>query len=533
MPQASAEPRINGPGLPEQWARIDPGRAAVVDGSQVLTYGEWDDLADRLAEALTLRGIEPRRACVRSHLSPEWFVIRLALSKLAWEHVAVNWRLTPREVRAILDDCRPGAVFFDDDTPGPLIAESTAARALPITVGRAGAGAVSFRVLVSQPNPPHRQSDPLCPVITYSSGTTGEPKGIRKLLPDGERDQLQQARAEASARRSRSQRAVRTLLTLPLHHGIGPRAARICHERGGTVYLLDRFDPVRALEIIDRERITDWKVVPTMLHRVRALGEDVLRSFDVSSIKALSVGSAPTPWPLKMWVCEYFGDVLFEAYGASEIGMVAMMPPRMHRQKPGSCGLVRKHAQVRVLGPDGAELPRGQAGELWIKTPRVITSYLNGSPLEADVLSPDGYFRTGDIGQLDHDDFLYIVGRAKDVIIAGGVNIFPAEIEQALMEHPEVLDAAVIGIPEEEFGEQVAAFCELRPGCDVSARELLRFTEPRLAPFKRPRVLEFRSQLPRNDLGKVRKDELRRPYWKGRRPAGPDPELPHSPVPPR
>jgi long-chain acyl-CoA synthetase len=525
MSEGSAEPTAVGP--PEHWAQADPGRPAVVDAEQVLTYGAWNDLADRLAESLAQRGHRNQRACVRSHLSREWFVIRLALSKLSWELVAVNWRLTPHEVRAILDDSQPDVFLFDDTDPGPMIAESLGAGAIPVTVGPSAPGAADFAELIAQPDPPRRQGDPLSGFVTYSSGATGRPKGIRKLPED--REQLLQARSEASARRVRygSRRA---LLTLPLHHGTGPRTARLCHEGGGTVHLLDRFDPVRALEIIERERITHWKVVPTMLHRIRALGDDVLRSFDVSSIRSISIGSAPTPWSLKMWACDYFGDVLYEGYGASEIGMVAMMPPWMVRSKPGSCGQVRKRAEVRVLDPDGRELPRGGEGELWIKTPLVITNYLNGPPIGTDVLSPDGFFRTGDIGKLDEDGFLYILGRAKDVIIAGGVNIFPPEIEQALTGHPAVLDAAVIGIPQDEFGEQVAAFCELQPGCEVSADELLRFVEPFLAPFKRPRLLQFVPVLPRNDLGKVVKDELRRPYWGGRGPAEPDPDLPASAV---
>jgi long-chain acyl-CoA synthetase len=163
----------------------------------------------------------------------------------------------------------------------------------------------------------------------------------------------------------------------------------------------------------------------------------------------------------------------------------------------------------------------------------MIKSYLNGVPLGADVLSSDGFFRTGDIGRVDEDRYLFITGRAKDVIIAGGVNIFPAEIEQALMEHPAVLDAAVVGIPEDEFGEQVAAFCELRPEAGLTAAELLRFVDPRLAPFKRPRLLELVPELPRNDVGKILKDELRGPYWDGRGPAASGPDRPDPAARPR
>jgi long-chain acyl-CoA synthetase len=511
MSQAPAEPAVVG--QPEHWALTSPDRPAVVDGTRVLTYGEWNDLADRLAESLSQLGAARQRACVRSHQSFEWFVIVLALSKLSWEHVAVNWRLTPTEVRAIIDDCQPDVFFFDDLDPGPLIAESVAAGTRPVRVGPPCDGTVAFASLVAQPGAPRRQSERISRLVTYSSGTTGRPKGIRKRPPPPQdAAALLRNRTEVATVLARRSGYSRALLSLPLHHGTGPRAARRCHERGGTVYLLDKFDPLRALEIIDRERITHWKVVPTMLHRVRALGEEVLGSFDVSSLKSVSVGSAPTSWRLKLWACDYFGDVLFEGYGASEIGMVAAMPPKMHRRKPGSCGKVNEPVHVRVLGPDGQELPRGQQGELWIKTPLMINSYLNGTPLSDDLLSPDGFFHTGDVGKLDEDGYLFITGRSKDMIISGGVNIFPVEVEQALMEHPALLDAAVFGVPDSEFGERVVAFCEVRPGTDLSADELLSFVEPFLASFKRPRLIRFVTELPRNDVGKVLKNELRRRY---------------------
>jgi long-chain acyl-CoA synthetase len=526
MSQASPEAGPVNP--PEYWARAHPGRPAVIGDRRVMTYGEWDDLAGRLAESLAHLAAGHRRACVRSHLSCEWFVIRLALAKLGWEHVAVNWRLTGFEVAAILQDSQPDVFFFDDSVHQPMIAASEAAGALPVSMQDTQTTAVALAGMLERPDPPLRQSDPLSPFVTYSSGTTGRPKGVRKRVPE-DREQLNQIRAYVAAERARRFGGPRrTLLTLPLHHGTGPRAARRCHDQGGTVYLLDPFDPRQALEIIDREKITDWKVVPTMLHRVRALGAEVLRSFDVSSIKSLSIGSAPTPWPLKLWALDYFGDVLFEAYGASELGIVATMPPAMHRQKRGSCGKVRQTAHIRVLAPDGTQMPADQPGELWIKTPFMIERYLNGPALGDDLLSPDGFFRTGDIGWVDEDGYLYITGRAKDMIIAGGVNIYPAEIEQALLEHPDVLDAAVIGLPEPEFGEQVAAFCEVRPGASLSAAALSHFVETRLAKFKRPRLVLFVDELPRNELGKILKDQLRHQYGigpgaarTGPQPAGP------------
>ena len=353
-------------------------------------------------------------------------------------------------------------------------------------------------------------------MVIYSSGTTGTPKGVRAPLPADaeERRRLHEYLGAdepiSEAKAARMVAVPRTLLTLPLHHGIGPKSARTCHERGGTVYLLDRFDPVRALELISRHRITHWTTVPTMLQRIRMLPQHVLKAFDVSSMRVLSLGSSPSSPELQDWARDYFGDCLYEGYGASEVGMVTYMRPGWRPFKPGSCGRLRRHVSVRVVGVDGAPVPPGTEGEIYVRTPVTITNYVAQAPLGTDLVSADGHFRTGDYGKLDEDGFLYITGRVKDMIIAGGVNIFPAEVEHALARHPDIAEAAVFGIPEPVFGEQVAAVCERRPGGSVSPGELREFAGELLASFKIPRIIEFVDELPRNEMGKVLKAELRR-----------------------
>ena len=502
--------------LPEHWASVAADSPAVVDGDDVLTYGVWNAMANRLADSLYRLGPRSERACVRMHARREWFIINLALEKLGWEHVSMNWRLTPHEVREILIDSDPGIFFFDDQPAEPLIGECAGLDIPLVSVGIAASGTLAFGPLLASPNPEPRSSTRRKPLITYTSGTTGKPRGVARQLPT---DAEGRARATEWTWPNKPRRTggdYRALLSLPLHHGAGPRAAKVCHRVGGTVYLLDPFDPVKALEIIERERITNWKVVPTMLHRIRALPEERLKSFDVSSLRSLALGAAPVTRALREWAVGYFGHVLHEGYGTSETGMVASLSPAMRPREPGSCGRLRPHAEVRVTGPDGREVPRGTEGELYVRTPMTITGYLDQGPLPGDLLTEDGFFRTGDIGRLDEDNFLYITGRIKDMIIAGGVNIYPAEIEQVLTEHPAVLDAAVIGIPEETFGEQVMAFCETRAGAEVTRDEMAAFLSGRLAPFKRPRRIEFVAELPRNETGKVLKRELRAPFWAGR-----------------
>jgi long-chain acyl-CoA synthetase len=229
------------------------------------------------------------------------------------------------------------------------------------------------------------------------------------------------------------------------------------------------------------------------------------------------VGAAPVPYSLKTWIFETFGEnVLSEGYGATETGMLTRLPAHMQRAKPGSSGLPHKHVEIEIRDDVGKALAAGEVGEIWVKTPVTIGRYLNGKDLDTDTLDKRGFFRTGDVGKLDDEGYLFITDRAKDMIISGGVNIYPAEIEAAILLHPAVQDVAVIGIPDDEFGEQVKAFCELKPHRTTNEAELLDHCRTHLASYKRPKSIEFMSELPRNTMGKLLKRELRQPYWKNR-----------------
>jgi long-chain acyl-CoA synthetase len=507
---------------PEYWAEHEPDRPAVVDGGTVLSYAAWNEHADRLATAIGQLPPARRVVGVRMHLSPAWFVINLALAKLGQELIAVNWRLTAHEVAEIVADSGIEVLFLDDADIGRMYGALPGPRPLLVSTGTAARppGVWSLEEMASGPRTVYASREPT-PMVVYSSGTTGKAKGVRNPVPADEaerRRMLEYLGMIGDIPQAKAERMVavpRTLLTLPLHHGIGPKSARTCHERGGTVYLLDRFDPVRTLELIDRHDITHWTTVPAMLQRIRTLPQEVLDSFDVSSMRVLALGSAPSSAELRDWAERYFGNCLYEGYGAAEVGMVTFMRPSWRAVKPGSCGLPRRHVSVRIVGPDGAPVPPGVEGEIYVRTPVTIRNYVNQAPLGPGSLSADGHFRTGDYGQVDEDGFLYITGRVKDMIIAGGVNIFPAEIELTLAEHPDVIEAAVFGVPEETFGEQVMAVCETRAGSAVTGDELLAFVADRLAPFKRPRIIRLVDELPRNAMDKVVKAELRAPFWGG------------------
>jgi len=278
--------------------------------------------------------------------------------------------------------------------------------------------------------------------------------------------------------------------------------------------LLDPYDPEEALRLIDRHKVQLWVGVPTMLLRIQALPDDVVERYDLSSIQALTVGAAPVPQSLKQWIVEHFGPVLWEGYGTSESGMVSYMPPDHQLTKPGSSGIPYDGVEIAIVDDEWNRLPVGETGEIAVNTPVVLRGYLGREPLGDDVVR-DGFYRTGDVGHVDADGFLFITDRIKDMIVAGGVNIYPAEIEKALVAHPAVEDAAVIGIPQEDFGEQALAFIVTRAGHTVTGQELLDFLDGRLASYKKPRRFEFIDRLPVSPIGKVLKTELRAPYWKG------------------
>ena len=510
---------VPAPGSIEFWAADKPSGIAVIEGDRYLTWSSLNEQANRLAHGLAAKGIKAGDiVVVRTQIRLEWPVISAALGKLGCSLLGLNWRLTPTETQYVLSNSGAQAIICDDPDPSPLL---SAFQGLPIKLAVSIDAVIPDFVAYSEllehaGDPLFAKANPS--LILYTSGTTGLPKGVASVLQAN--SQMDARTAEYLGDVRSTQRNVPgsvVLLTLPMHHGAGPSHVWGAVQAGNPVVLMRRFDPEGVLKLIQRHKITNWTGVPTMYKRIAALPPETLGSYDVSSIKALAVGAAPVPFSLKKWIIDYFGPGrLAEAYGATEVGMISFLPPEMQTTKPGSSGLPHKHVDISIRDENGGELPTGQVGEIWIRTPTTIRQYLNAKPLGPDVLDADGFFRVGDVGMMDADGYLFITDRAKDMIIAGGVNIYPAEIEAAILQHPAIQDVAVIGIPDEEFGEQVKAFCELKPGRDVDETSLIAYCRESLASYKRPKTIEFMRELPRNTMGKLLKRELREPYWKGR-----------------
>ncbi|MBN6040512.1 class I adenylate-forming enzyme family protein [Amycolatopsis sp. 195334CR] len=487
-----------GSGTPEFWARERPDAPAVVHGEEVLTYGEWNARADRVAEGLAALGLGAGdRLGMRFTLCPEWFVLQRAVQKLGVAQVAVSWKLTDGEVAHILRDSEAKGLAHNDNADVVVIVGSASSR---------------YEDLLATPIRTPRFGRLRPELVLYTSGTTGAPRGVPP--PGKPADELRARRYNASVRGipPYPDHAI-TLLALPVHHGAGVAAAtRTCAE-GGTVVLLPSYDAERALALIERHRVQIWPTVPTMLLRVQKLPEPVFARYDLSSLTAVTVGAAPVPQSLKEWITDRLGGgLLWEGYGTSETGMISYTAPEFQLSKPGTSGIPHDGVEIAIVDEDWNRLPTGRTGEIAVSTPIVLRGYLGDEDLGRDAVR-DGFFRTGDAGHLDEDGFLYLTDRVKDMIVAGGVNLYPAEIEKALLAHPAVLDAAVIGVPHDDFGEQPMAFL-VADG--LAEADLETFLDSRLAAHKHPRRYAFVGALPRNPMGKVLKHRLRAPYWKGR-----------------
>ncbi|MBL1080194.1 AMP-binding protein [Nocardia sp. 2] len=501
-------------GSPEYWALHRPEQVAVISGPTALTYREWNDAADRVAEGLARCGLTGGdRLGMRFRLTPEWFVIQRALQKLGVTQVAVNWRLTPGEAVYILRDSGAKGLACNDGDVSGWAAEDIG---LLVTVGQdENAAGVRYEDLLKTGDAPARFGAARPAMVLYTSGTTGRPRGVPPTNTIADQERL--------ARYVRSVDAVpphpdgvRTLLTMPIHHGAGPYLAFRACARGGTVITLDPFDAEEALRLIEKHQIRSWGAAPTMMLRIQKLPEHVVDRYALSSLRDIGLGAAPVPHSLKQWVIDRFGDsVLWENYGASEVGMITYTAPEFQLSKPGTSGQPYDGVEVAIVDGDWNRLPAGRLGEIAVSTPTVLHNYLGGPALGDEVVK-DGFYRTGDVGYLDDDGFLFITDRIKDMIVAGGVNIYPAEIEKALVTHPQVVDAAVIGVPDDDFGEKPMAFVIPVAGSVLTEAELLTHLEDRLAGYKRPRRFEFVDELPRNPTGKVLKQLLRQPYWEGR-----------------
>lgn len=496
-------------------ARERPNSTALVYRGQATTYGLLDRLASRVANGLIAEGMRPQvRVAHLDKSSDSFFELLFGVAKVNAVMVSVNWRLAAPEILHIVNDAEAEILFVGEEY-FPLIESIrdrlTRVRKIVSLTSRHG----DWEAFTAWRDR-HSDIDPLLPVRPadtavqfYTSGTTGLPKGAELtnanfawMLPLWTRSWLLGP-------------GVPNLVCLPMFHigGAGWGIAGLF--AGATNHVVREFVPAEILETIQRERLQVMLLVPAMI--LFLLQAPQIRETDLSSLRLIVYGAAPIPAELLKQAMGVFPCGFQQVYGLTETtGAITLLPPSDHdpndAKKLLSCGFAQEGVELRIVGEDGKDMAANQVGEIAVRSPQIMGGYWRLPEATARAVQGDWFF-TGDAGYLDDKGYLYIYDRVKDMIVSGGENIYPAEVESALFGHPSVADVAVIGVPDDRWGEAVKAVVVKKPGVEISPAELINWARERIAGYKLPKSVDFIDALPRNPTGKILKRELRKTYW--------------------
>jgi long-chain acyl-CoA synthetase len=468
-----------------------------------LSYATLDAASARVAGLMAAAGIGPGdRVGVMLPNVPYFPVIYYAALRLGATVVPMNVLLKQREVAFYLGDSQARAIFawhgFAADAQAGAAAAGTACTLVK-------PGDFESLVLTAEPEPAVAEAAPQdTAVILYTSGTTGTPKGAELTHANLTRN------AQLAASLFSLDRGAVTLGALPLFHSFGQTCAmNATIAVAGCLTLLPRFDPAKALEIIQRDGVNVFEGVPTMYGAMLNLPDHA--AYDTSTLAVCASGGAALPVELMRGFEREFDCKILEGYGLSETSPIASFNHPDRERKAGSIGTTIAGVEMKVVGEDGADLPPGEIGEILIRGHNVMKGYWRNPEATAAAIDADGWFRTGDMATVDEDGYFFIVDRKKDMIIRGGYNVYPREIEELLYEHPAVREAAVLGVPDADLGEEIGAAVALRPGAEATAAELSDFVRERLAAYKYPRRVWFVDDLPKGPTGKILKREIEIP----------------------
>ncbi len=451
---------------------------------------------------------------LRNH--PLTLELMLAVRALGAQWCPVNWHFKTDEVAYILADSG-AAVFIVDSAllaglPG-LSLQGLQTWVVPAEAGGAApAGLPSWPALRDASSAQEHAPEPLRGAMFYTSGTTGRPKGIQRAAATPE----QAAQGQAVMRHVLGfEPGMRALVSAPMYHSAPNSYAIGAAQEAELLVLETRFDAERTLALIAEHQISHAYLVPTMYVRLLRLPADVRQRHDLSSMRYVASTGSPCPPDVKRAMIAWWGPVIHEAYGSSELGYMTRLDSAQALRKPGSAGAPLAGVTLAILDDDGVAQPSGRAGSIYVHQPAFADFTYIGNDASRQRMERGGLKTLGDVGYLDEDGFLFIVDRAADMVISGGVNIYPAEIEAVLQAMPGVADCAVFGVPDTEFGEALMAAVQPEPGAQVDTAAVQAFLKARLADYKVPRQVVLHAQLPREDTGKVFKRKLREPYWAG------------------
>jgi long-chain acyl-CoA synthetase len=469
-------------------AADDPERPALL-GDEGATYGELLTRVNQASNGLTSRGTGPGD-CVVTVLKNglDALTMMLATYQIGAYLVPVNWHFTAEETDYIVADCGAKVVISPE----------------ALTVGE---------LLAGQPDtaPAHRRAGSM---MLYTSGTTGQPKGVRRRLLDLTPEELHPILMRKSWRHFGLPPGGVHLVCSQLYHSAPYGQAMMALQFGHSIVAPERFEAASVLGLIERYRVTNAFMVPTMFHRLLAVPDR--ESYDLSSLTHLYHGAAPCPPATKQAMIDWLGPVLWEYYGSTEAAVATMVSSQEWLARPGTVGRALDGMAFTIIGEDGQEVAAGLPGLVYIGGINRFEYHRDPDKTAASMRGQA--YTPGDIGYLDADGYLFLLDRRTDLIISGGVNIYPAEIEAALLEHPSVADVAVIGVPDPEWGHKVVALIQPEAGVaggEELTAELLRHCAPRLARLKHPRLIEYRESLPRTPTGKLSRRYVRETYLSG------------------
>ncbi len=504
----------------------------IISGQRRRGHAEVADRAARIAGGLQRLGVKQGdNVCILMRNDIAFIEAAYAAMRLGAYAVPVNWHFKPEEINYVLKDSGTSVLIGHADMLHQLreaIPAGVSVLSVPtppeilanykIDPGHLATPefAVDLESWLEQQRSYDGPALPQPANMIYTSGTTGHPKGVRRNAPTPEQS--------AASERMRAmiyglEPGARALLPGPLYHSapnsFGLRSGRL----GGALVLMPRFDPEEFLRLIEVERIDTIFMVPTMFIRLMKLPEAVRRKYDMSSLRHVIHAAAPCPADVKRAMIEWWGPVIYEFYGSTESGAVTFANSEDALKKPGTVGKISPGAELRFIGEDGKVLPQGEIGEIYSRIADNPDFSYHNKPEKRAEIERDGFITSGDVGYIDEDGYVFICDRKRDMVISGGVNIYPAEIEAALLAVAGVHDCAVFGIPDDEFGEALMAVVEPQAGVTLDIADIRAQLKTSLADYKVPKHVEILNQLPREDSGKIFKRRLRDPYWEraGRR----------------
>ncbi|MBJ7409938.1 MAG: AMP-binding protein [Phenylobacterium sp.] len=497
------------------WADVQPDKAAVVDPDGTRrSFAEVNANANRIVRLLRKAGLKAGDAVALAMSNRHEFLeIQSATLRAGFRITPINWHLTADEIAYILNDCEAQAVFVETRISAAVAATAQAPDVkIKIAVGGDLDGFVSYDAALAGIDGSDIDDPVLGNQMLYTSGTTGRPKGVFRPTPVITPQAMYALRGY--------DKASVQLCAGPAYHA-APLAfdVRAAMGAGATLVFLDKWDSEHTLGTIAAQRVTHMHLVPIMFQRLLALSDEVKARHDISSVKYVVHGAAPCPPEVKHAMIAWFGPVLSEYYAGSEGGAGFMISSEEWLRKPGSVGKRPELLGSKILDEQGNECPPNVSGTIYHQLPPGggFTYYKDEKKTQASRVGD--YFTMGDMGYFDEDGYLFLTGRSAETIISGGVNIYPQEIDNELIKHEAVADSATVGVPHDEWGEQVKAVILLKPGyepSDLLEQEILAFARDSLPSFKVPRSLDFVTSLPRSEAGKIQRGKVRAPYWEGR-----------------